>query len=211
MSSTNVALLGAIAGFTICLGLPIGRLRTPTPRLKTGLNAAAIGILVFLVRDALAHAGEPVDEALGKHDWSTVASGGITLAAGLAIGLAGLVHYDAWIAGRRATAAARPAGPGAGERPSWVTLLWLGLIGGPTFIDTLVGQHLVNDTLSIAFLGLAAGSTLYVVIRWAVPPAGAVVSVLVVVTGFLLPVPALSPDSGRARGQVRCMDSRPVP
>ncbi|MGW2425258.1 ZIP family metal transporter, partial [Streptomyces sp. NPDC001709] len=53
-----------------------------------------------------------------------------------------------------------------GERPSWATLFWLGLIGGgPTFLGTLVGQHLVNDTLSIAFLGLAAGSILYVVIE----------------------------------------------
>ncbi|MGI5133709.1 MULTISPECIES: ZIP family metal transporter [unclassified Streptomyces] len=238
MSSANIALLGAIAGFTIYLGLPIGRLRTPTPRLKAGLNAVAIGILVFLVWDVLTHAWEPVDEGLSKHEWGTVASGAATLAAGLTIGLAGLVHYDAWIT-RRRTAAARPAGPGAaataelapktrsqagslalmiatgiglhnfaeglaignsaakgeislavlliigfglhnategfgivaplaaeGERPSWLTLLWLGLIGGgPTFLGTLVGQHLVNDTLSIAFLGLAAGSILYVVIE----------------------------------------------
>jgi ZIP family zinc transporter len=238
MSSANIALLGAIAGFTIYLGLPIGRLRTPTPRLKAGLNAVAIGILTFLVWDVLTHAWEPVDEALGKHEWGTVASAGATLAAGLTIGLAGLVHYDGWIA-RRRTAAARPAGPGAaatdelapktrsqagslalmiatgiglhnfaeglaignsaaqgelslallliigfglhnategfgivaplaaeGERPSWTTLLWLGLIGGgPTFLGTIVGQHLVNDTLSIAFLGLAAGSILYVVIE----------------------------------------------
>ncbi|MFE5039029.1 ZIP family metal transporter [Streptomyces sp. NPDC056683] len=238
MSSGNIALLGAIAGFTIYLGLPLGRLRTPTPRLKAGLNAVAIGILIFLVWDVLTHAWEPVDEALGKHIWGTVASGGSTLVAGLTIGLAGLVHYDGWIA-RRREAAARPAGPGAaasaelapktrsqaaslalmiatgiglhnfaeglaignsaaqgelslallliigfglhnategfgivaplaaeGERPSWVSLLSLGLIGGgPTFLGTLVGQHLVNDTLSIAFLGLAAGSILYVVIE----------------------------------------------
>jgi ZIP family zinc transporter len=238
MSSGNIALLGAIAGFTIYLGLPLGRLRTPTPRLKAGLNAVAIGILVFLVWDVLTHAWEPIDEALAKHTWGTVASGGLTLAAGLTIGLAGLVHYDGWIA-RRREAAAPPAGPGAaasaelapktrsqagslalmiatgiglhnfaeglaignsaaqgelslavlliigfglhnategfgivaplaaeGERPSWLTLLWLGLIGGgPTFLGTLVGQHVVNDTLSIAFLGLAAGSILYVVIE----------------------------------------------
>lgn len=112
MSSANIALLGAIAGFTIYLGLPVGRLRTPTPRLKAGLNAVAIGILTFLVWDVLTHAWEPVDEALSKHAWANVASGGVTLAVGLTIGLAGLVHYDAWVNRRRA-ASARPSGPGA--------------------------------------------------------------------------------------------------
>ncbi|MFE0257539.1 hypothetical protein [Streptomyces sp. NPDC059010] len=53
-----------------------------------------------------------------------------------------------------------------GERPSWATLLLLGLIGGgPTFLGTVVSQHIVNDTVSIAFLGLAAGSILHVVIE----------------------------------------------
>jgi len=42
----------------------------------------------------------------------------------------------------------------------------MGLIaGGPTVLGTLVGQAVVNTTLSVAFLGLAAGSILYVVIE----------------------------------------------
>ncbi|MDQ1493611.1 MAG: zinc transporter, family, partial [Actinomycetota bacterium] len=42
----------------------------------------------------------------------------------------------------------------------------LGAIGGgPTLIGTIVGRSFVNDTLSIGFLALAAGSILYVVIE----------------------------------------------
>jgi ZIP family zinc transporter len=56
--------------------------------------------------------------------------------------------------------------PMVGSRPSWGYLAVLGLIGGsPTFLGTLVGQAFVNDTVSVAFLGLAAGSILYVVIE----------------------------------------------
>ena len=56
--------------------------------------------------------------------------------------------------------------PLTGQRPSWGFLALLGVIGGgPTFIGTLVGQHFVNSTVSVAFLGLAAGSILYVVIE----------------------------------------------
>ncbi|MGH8888741.1 MAG: ZIP family metal transporter, partial [Acidothermaceae bacterium] len=36
---------------------------------------------------------------------------------------------------------------------------------GPTFVGTIIGQSFVNDTVSIAFLALAAGSILYVVIE----------------------------------------------
>ena len=56
--------------------------------------------------------------------------------------------------------------PLTGRRPSWGLLTLLDLIGGgPTFVGPLVGQAFVNDTLSIAFPGLAAGSILYVVIE----------------------------------------------
>ena len=49
---------------------------------------------------------------------------------------------------------------------SWRFLAMLGLIGGgPTFIGTLIGQSWVNETVSVAFLALAAGSILYVVMQ----------------------------------------------
>jgi ZIP family zinc transporter len=58
--------------------------------------------------------------------------------------------------------------PMAGEatRPSWGFLTVMGLIGGgPTFFGTLLGQSFVNNAVFIAFLALAAGSILYVVIQ----------------------------------------------
>ena len=58
--------------------------------------------------------------------------------------------------------------PMAGDQSpaSWRFLGLLGLIGGgPTFLGTLVGQSWVKETVSVAFLALAAGSILYVVIE----------------------------------------------
>src|SRR4051794_5244613 len=100
MSATKIALLGAIAGFTIFLGLPIGRLRNPAPRLRALLNAGAVGILLFLLWDILAHAWEPIDGALGEHHYGAAAGNGVVLAAGLGAGLLGLVYFDRWVARR---------------------------------------------------------------------------------------------------------------
>src|SRR5207247_8288226 len=56
--------------------------------------------------------------------------------------------------------------PMSGERASWRFLGLLGLIGGgPTFLGTVVGQAWTSEALSVAFLALAAGSILYVVLE----------------------------------------------
>ncbi len=52
------------------------------------------------------------------------------------------------------------------EVPSWSFLALLGVVGGaPTFFGTLLGQAWVNESVSVAFLALAGGSILYVVLE----------------------------------------------
>lgn len=102
MGLGRTLVLGFIAGVTIVLGLPIGRLRRPAPALRAVLNATAVGVLLFLVWDVLSHAWEPIDTALGQmHDGSgrlsTVLGYGALFVGGLAAGLLSLVTYEGWI------------------------------------------------------------------------------------------------------------------
>jgi ZIP family zinc transporter len=69
MSTTETLALGAIAGFTIFLSLPMARLRNLTPGVGVALNAVATGILIFLFWDVLSHGVEPVETHLEAHNW----------------------------------------------------------------------------------------------------------------------------------------------
>jgi ZIP family zinc transporter len=118
MSSATIVGLGAIAGFTIFLGLPFGRVRGASARIRAALNAMATGILLFLLWDVLSHAIEPVEESLvaastGQGLWRAFAGRALLLAAGLTVGLVSLVYYDQWMGRRAAAATARRFGPGA--------------------------------------------------------------------------------------------------
>ena len=53
MSMGEILALGAIAGFTVFLGLPLGRMRSASTRVRSLLNAGATGILLFLFSDVL--------------------------------------------------------------------------------------------------------------------------------------------------------------
>jgi len=249
VSALQVATLGAIAGFTIFLGLPVGRLRNPSLAMKAFLNATATGVLLFLFWDVLAHAVEPVETALtavtrdGTGSWMHFGALAAVAIASLTLGLMSLVYYEQWMADAKDAGAGAAHGPGAADiaelagprafdsatagrrlalliavgiglhnfseglaigqsaaageislavllmvgfglhnategfgivaplagepnRPSWGFLALLGVIGGgPTLVGTLVGQSFVNDTVSIAFLALAAGSILYVIVQ----------------------------------------------
>jgi ZIP family zinc transporter len=62
VSYPELLLLGAIAGFTIFLGLPLAVIRNISSRKKGFLNAVAIGILIFLTVDVFSHAWESVQD-----------------------------------------------------------------------------------------------------------------------------------------------------
>jgi len=249
VSLSSTLLLGLVAGVTILLGLPLGRLRSPAPGLRVALNATAIGVLLFLFWDVLSAAWEPLDAALGalgegSGSAAPVVGYGVLFAAGLTVGMLALVAYESWMR-RRTAAAPRRFGPGAmtagelrgrtgtvpstgsparqlafliavgiglhnfaeglaigqsaaggeialatllvvgfalhnategfgivaplaaaGERPSWALLALLGLIGGgPTFVGAALGHGFTSEPVSVAFLTLAAGSILYVIVQ----------------------------------------------
>ena len=64
MSFAQTVLLGALAGFTIFLGLPAGRIKLLSDRARVGLAMFSVGILAFIFVDVLEHGLGIVDEAL---------------------------------------------------------------------------------------------------------------------------------------------------
>jgi len=123
MSSAAVVGLGAIAGFTIFLGLPLGRVRKVSVPLRATLNALAAGILLFLLWEVLSHSAEPVEDSLvaaaidHTGSWARFVGLAAVFTVCLTVGLLSLVYYDQWVA----RAVARRHGPGAmsvAERPA---------------------------------------------------------------------------------------------
>jgi ZIP family zinc transporter len=92
MSFQETVILGAIAGLTIFLGLPLARVRVVAPRHLAFLNALAIGILFFLFVDIVEHAIAPVEQAI-RTDPSRVALLVGALVGGFGVGLLSLVYY----------------------------------------------------------------------------------------------------------------------
>jgi ZIP family zinc transporter len=150
MSTAQTLGLGAIAGFTIFLGLPLGRMQSVQASTKAFLAATATGILVFLLWDVLSAAVDPVETALqagrgGRFAW--LAS---LLTLGFLVGLMTLVYYDLWMKRRRRRAF---LGPGAAstaefEQEHWFAGIsparWLAI-----FIATGIGLHNFSEGLAI--------------------------------------------------------------
>jgi len=95
----QLLLLGAIAGLTIFLGLPMA-LMPNVSRMKKGfLNALAMGILLFLIIDVLSAAWQPTKlAAVAGYTGKGPATDGVidllALFGGLGLGLLGLALYE---------------------------------------------------------------------------------------------------------------------
>jgi ZIP family zinc transporter len=120
MSTGEIYLLGAIAGLTIFLGLPVGRMRNVSTSAAAFLNAGAAGVLIFLLIETTEHAFEPVEEALthvtveSGGTWGEFIGRGALFAGAFAVGLLGLVYYERWMDGRmRKARESASVGPGA--------------------------------------------------------------------------------------------------
>jgi ZIP family zinc transporter len=154
--------LGAIAGTTIVIGMPLGRLRRPAMTLKLFLNAVAVGILLFLVWDVLSHAWEPIDSALGGlHDHSAgigpVIGYGALFAGGLTLGLFSLVVYDSYLGRSKANG----KGVAAWSPAKRLALLIAVGIGLHNFAEGLaIGQSAARNDVALATL-LVVGFALH--------------------------------------------------
>ena len=97
MSQAAAVGLGAIAGGTIFLGLPVARMRGLPKSVQGLLNAFATGILVFLLWDILTHAGGPVEAALEQGRHGTFAAMAVIFSVGVGAGLLGLVYFNRYL------------------------------------------------------------------------------------------------------------------
>jgi ZIP family zinc transporter len=102
----QLLILGAIAGFTIFLGLPVAVLQNLSAKKKGFLNALALGILVFLIIDVFSHAyasasGAASDAFNGKAPTGDAIVDLVAMFGGIAIGLLGLVWYETKMMSRK--------------------------------------------------------------------------------------------------------------
>src|SRR5438034_2024211 len=94
MSQAGAVLLGAVAGGTVFLGLAVARMHGLPKSVQGFLNAFATGILVFLLWDILTHAAGPVEAAIAQGQRGPFAAMAAIFAAGVGLGLLGLVYFN---------------------------------------------------------------------------------------------------------------------
>lgn len=145
----QILLLGAIAGFTIFLGLPVA-LANVSARTKGFLNAIAIGILVFLIIDVFGKAWGSttqtvVSVSLGQGPLLNAVEDMAAMFGGLGLGLLGLAAYERRYLGKAEHGQSLPAYKIA-------TMIALG-IGAHNLSEGLaIGQSFASGAVGLALV-----------------------------------------------------------
>src|SRR5579863_628271 len=120
MSFSETALLGAIAGITIYLGLPVGRVQHIDERLRVGLAMFSAGILAFIFMDVSAHGETIIEGTLNQFKHGHTSFGHVAwlfalLAVGFVTGTAGIAGVERSLMSRRRASAPPIAGAAVGS------------------------------------------------------------------------------------------------
>ncbi len=94
MSLAQIVILGAIAGFTIYLGLPAGRIKGMNAQLRAFLSMSSTGILLFLFYDIFKQLSEPIESVLKARNYLQFALFLGIFIIGFSIGLIGLIFFE---------------------------------------------------------------------------------------------------------------------
>lgn len=151
----QILALGAFAGLTIFLGMPIARARGLSPQTRTALAAIAVGVLLFLFVDVLSNAHGIISGALGGAGSPGLAGASVDLAAllaGFAFALLAL-HYFVEGFTRRVRDGAPDVDPAAPVGPLEMS----------TIIAVGIGLHNLSEGLAIG-AAYAAGLPLALVL-----------------------------------------------
>jgi zinc transporter, ZIP family len=165
MSTGHVLILGAIAGATIFLGMPIGRMRLG-PAARAALSAFATGILLFLIWDVLTGAVDPIESALDARHWGRFSWLAALGAGGFALGLMALVYYAEWMKTRSGRRASALVGPGAAAADEFKARTWLDSLTPGKQLALLIavgiGVHNFGEGLAIGQAAAASQISLAV-------------------------------------------------
>ncbi|HEV2262032.1 MAG TPA: multicopper oxidase domain-containing protein [Candidatus Rubrimentiphilum sp.] len=149
-------LLGAIAGLTIFLGLPVARMRNVSPATIAALNAVAVGILVYLVVEIAGSATAPLIQAArfwhgGGAPWGVIQLA-VAFVGGLVLGLVGLGILASRLSARAAS--------GVHDPLLLAAIIAVG-IGAHNFAEGLaIGASAASGATAIA-VGLIIGFALH--------------------------------------------------
>ncbi len=157
MPLQTIVLLGAIAGFTIYLGLPLARVKSLKQGVKGFLSMLATGVLLFLLVDVTTKMLEPIEEALtsvAKEPQNLTAGLGLLglMVVGLLVGLVGIVVLGTGFHRKKPEAGKAPGEPHE-IKPETLSLIIAVGIGAHNLSEGLaIGQAASSGALSLAWV-----------------------------------------------------------